>query len=976
MIFAESKHRPFSCLILLMVAGLMTGCPKPPPSSIHAVSLGSAIAQIDQSSPTQPVPSFGPIKISSARNAYTSFIVRLDCRQMPPHPMLWMVPFQMQGKKPVELEVTAYQMLSAPVDLDDAAYVRQTGQSGNQMSVPRVLLPLPMTGDRRFGHQIDLAAAHDPARPTQAGIHAESAPILLWVDIHTPDQIPSGEYFSQAMLVDAKNTGQPIGSLPIHLTVDNVTLPDEPHLHFAAPLDWDALVAIYPDLFQGMMPRLMNRSDASRRAVLDRINAYLQLAHQNKADFYVPRLQPIVKWPLGKRPETDWTDFDSVVSPWLTGSAFTDHRPVAFWPLPAPDSLAGFDLDSQIQYWQEAASHFDLCHWLDRSPVVLSPEVPGQINEAESLLLCAQARQLLAAHPRVMAMLPLHDDQTELASTGNPNAINPASTARLITAAQGLVYPSPIRDWPAAALPPRHWIDSAARDGSCDITGVASEQGIRTLASLAYSRDASLILCPNSLPGPDNHITRADQLIWCYPGEAFGVDHPLATVQLKWIRQAEQDYEYLYLAAQHKDQAAALKMTQLLSRPVQLQPGQPNDPIYNLLAGNTDPRASEEARQLLIDRLNSTRSPTSIETDSVELQTMRWFTARQRPTLAVTGVQWNWDLDPRPDHEVLDNNVTETGNWIDATVSVDLYNPAEEMPGGNMLDWTAVNSGWQQKPAMVQIPSLAQYQVRQVTTRARFNLNKINDESRQPLELSFYDGFTGQTVPCKFSLPIAVSQRRTRPLNLDGQLDDWFPADAIQLDQPLIRMLDRPALQSGQLSFGDSPASVYTSWSEDNFYLAFRLGGVAGTDLRSTHNFVKYDHGRAWGEDLCEVLIQPIYIDNTVGPTLHVVCKPAAGTWIERQAPASSANITQPWQDFEASGIRYAAGIDTDKNLWRGEIAIPWSAIATPGRGRPSLLRFNFIQHQQSTAQSASWAGPLDQSRDGGLSGLLLLKEP
>jgi len=39
-------------------------------------------------------------------------------------------------------------------------------------------------------------------------------------------------------------------------------------------------------------------------------------------------------------------------------------------------------------------------------------------------------------------------------------------------------------------------------------------------------------------------------------------------------------------------------------------------------------------------------------------------------------------------------------------------------------------------------------------------------------------------------------------------------------------------------------------------------------------------------------------------------------------------------------------------------------------------LRFNFIQHQNSTGQSASWAGPIDQSRDGKMAGLLLLKEP
>ena len=163
--------------------------------------------------------------------------------------------------------------------------------------------------------------------------------------------------------------------------VENVTLPIERHLHFSAPLDWETLAKFYPDYFAVVAPRLMNRTDESRLAVLRKIESYLQLAHQDKADFYVPRLQPVVKWPLGKPPEADWHDFDSVVEPWLNGTAFSDRLPIAFWPLPAPDSLSLFDLPTQGEYWRIAALHFDFSRWLERSPVALTSDVPGQINE-------------------------------------------------------------------------------------------------------------------------------------------------------------------------------------------------------------------------------------------------------------------------------------------------------------------------------------------------------------------------------------------------------------------------------------------------------------------------------------------------------------------------------------------------------------------------------------------------------------------
>ena len=44
---------------------------------------------------------------------------------------------------------------------------------------------------------------------------------------------------------------------------------------------------------------------------------------------------------------------------------------------------------------------------------------------------------------------------------------------------------------------------------------------------------------------------------------------------------------------------------------------------------------------------------------------------------------------------------------------------------------------------------------------------------------------------------------------------------------------------------------------------------------------------RAWGEDLCEVLIQAVFDDNSVGPVLHVVCKPT-GLWVERSSTSAS----------------------------------------------------------------------------------------
>src|SRR5688500_9817506 len=137
-------------------------------------------------------------------------------------------------------------------------------------------------------------------------------------------------------------------------------------------------------------------------------------------------------------------------------------------------------------------------------------------------------------------------------------------------------------------------------------------------------------------------------------------------------------------------------------------------------------------------------------------------------------------------------------------------------------------------------------------------------------------------------------------------------------------MLNRPALQQQELQLADEDAMIFTGWADEKFYIAFRLQGVSSDAARTSRNFVDYQFRRAWGEDLAEILIQPVFDDNSVGPVLHVVCKPSAGQWVERKRDPRM--FADPWQPFEGSGIRYTAR--NDENVgWTGELSIPWRMI-------------------------------------------------
>ena len=954
---------PRLLLLMLLGAGLCAcaqnsnhASSDPPPSAIKL----QAAYPSDAEHPADAQ----PIILGAAKNEWASFAIQIAGLPRPAGKMVYSLRIQ-----PLQLTSTngsiapdnysAFQVLAMPVDVNRAGYVRHTGLSAANRRLPRALLPMPMergvlnlTNVRGLGAEDARTRTPEPT----------AGPVTLWIDIHIPPEARAGEYQATCDLLQAGNN-KPLASLPIKLTLHDFVLPDERHLLMVSQISWDSLRRLYPDQFEAVSPQWLNRKDPRYTGAIKAMDQLVNLAQKHRTQVVIPRLQPTVKWPAGKAPLTDWQDFDSVVMPWLGGSAFADRTPLGFWPLPPVDYLDRFDRQSQLEYWTAAASHFDQLDWLAHSAVFLEKGTPGRAGAADSIQLSSDAAQILGAHPRIRVAVPLEDDQVQLAGEGNPKLIEPAAAGRIIAAAPGLVFVPPTQEWPTSVPRPQHWLRTDL-PGLVPYAGAGGdERDVRVWAWLAYLRQAQLIQWKGALPAASSIAQPADpnDLIWFYPGSWFGVDEPVPTIQLKWLRRAQQDYEYLWLARQRGEVLNALLMARLIAKPVEIQPNQPPDPTCGLMSGTTDPQAWADVQRLLA-RTILLRQPGQAADPSqqhqLNLHTLQWMEPQERPLLLGRSVQWSRDT------------LDERGNWIDLRLGIDIYNASDNTPDDNTLQWTALPAGWQIRPQAIPVSALATYQVKRFMLNARFDLDKIAQSRRQPMELTFTNGFNKRTVPLRLMIPVAASDRREGRLSINGSLEDWDAADAIQ-EGPMAQLLSRPALQRQELPYASTPTSLYTGWADENFYLAFKLGGLSTSDLRSTRNFVDYQFRRAWGEDLCQVIVQPVYRDNTVGPILHLVCKPSGGHWVERKLdPRTHAD---PWQALEGAGIRYAATMDGD--TWRGEVAIPWKAINDGDKGMPVLLRFNFVQHQAATGQSASWAGPIDFGRDDAFMGLLYLRQ-
>src|ERR1019366_266457 len=221
--------------------------------------------------------------------------------------------------------------------------------------------------------------------------------------------------------------------------------------------------------------------------------------------------------------------------------------------------------------------------WLQRAPVVLSNESDDPPNSAQAIVLSALANRILAANPTLRVQLPLDDQQIR------SGPIDPKTSNRLLVLSPGPVSPmtQPLEN----ANPAAHWLRPCRQEAN-------SEFGIRASRWLAFLGNAPLIESDASViadVSPDQPADPSD-MIWFYPGQSFGSDEPLPTIQLKWLRKAQQDFEYLQLARNLDQGDSARRMARSLVKPVQLQSGQQSDPTLNLLTGTPDRLAWDQAR--------------------------------------------------------------------------------------------------------------------------------------------------------------------------------------------------------------------------------------------------------------------------------------------------------------------------------------------------------------------------------------------
>ncbi|MEL7237279.1 MAG: hypothetical protein AAGK78_00335, partial [Planctomycetota bacterium] len=853
------------------------------------------------------------------------------------------------------------------------------------------------------------------------------------LDLRLPEGLERGRWQMALELLDRRD--RVVERLRVDIFAHGFDLPRSRNVALSASLPWDRLQAVWPRAFAELDPLNVSRGNPWSAEAVRLLDSMVRQAAAHRMELRVPELAPVVKWPAGAGPEVDWQAYDSVVTPWLEGGLFLGlpgaTRPQA-WPIPRMRHLSQYPPESRQQYWRLAMQHFADRGWLERSRAWLTPADAGAsavrvrrgegFTPAERAKLSAEAARLVKSFPVGQIALPLNASQTLFAGPGYPVGLPPEAAGRLSIRAGSTVTRSGGRRWPAGLDQPGRWLDAPEGDlttvGTLNAPVAAvSEADLRVWGWLAYLRGADLVRLGPVLPPADvgQDIRRpADpsRLIAFYPGEPFGLDTPVPTVHLKWLRRAQQDVEYLHAAADRQEGQYARLLARAMARPLEVNLGPDDlrpDPVYPLLTGTPGRSLWPEALQLVAEKtaigdpVLQGMLPDRFVTDHTN-RTTTWLSRREVPTPVVRQLSWglistpSFDQFGQPDPRRLERRVSLVADLA-------VYNPSDATPEGFAAGWSTLPGGAQPssetaglwRPAAVEVP-LDAPDTYELTTVALSASAGVDDLARrfgtsQQSPARFYvrnayrDSLSGPGVGRRGFVqavaPAVVVDRRDAAPTLDGSLGDWEGDEAI-VDGPLTVMQSRPDLRRGDVRRADLPAQVFAGWTAEGLHLGFRFEGLAPQPegIRSARTFIETQHRRAWGEDLCQLVVQPIYEsrgETELGPAVHVVLKPSGNAFAQIAVDRRTNELV--WQDVQAN-LPYSTTVEQATGIWRGEITLPWSALQEGPRtvrsmaNVPAMLRFNVSQHVADTGESASWAGPVDHGRDASITGALILRKP
>ena len=833
--------------------------------------------------------------------------------------------------------VRLFRMLPVTVERFPAWYIRTADGPVGPTRFYDALAPIPppvALGRLVRAQQFDLPAGER---------------LAVWVDVHVPRNARAGNY-QASLAVDGRNV-RIRGKLA--LKVYDVVLPDARAVVCLGGFSHKTIFRQFVRLRDSatgrsrpFVPVRLNTNDEHVRTGLIAIRKLMRLAHRHRVDLFDKDIHPLLKRDRDGRAQLHWGDFDSIVKPYLDGTAFDDRIGVAAWPAPVwgrwpdPDHYGGPNasgyrqtlpavIAQTVRHFESLGAKEKLFFW----PRTATSGTGAYDDHA------ALARPLRAAGAGVPILTELPANPPGKTQWKPPADF--AALADMFAAAGNLTdlakAPTRSRETPLPGV----YLRPGAPPYLADCSVLASPADVRALAWLAMKYDCPGIFLPETMhwAGDPYRDQGSGQARLFYPG----ADGPIASVRLKWLRRGLQDSAYLWLLRQRRRSAVADAMGDLLVHYASLDAAGDNYLDPRLDGWVRDGEIWRAARKVLAEEVLAAVHPDQVTSEHTRTQQLAWDRlGRQAGSVRVERVRSR--ITVRPD------------GGYQATLKVDLFN---ELPVAAQcrLETESLPDRWRAAGGAVEI-RLAPKGRAEVTLEAQGPSVPTRVGGKMNVGVKLSSDRRGE-VRFRPDVPFVRARPTGKPLTIDGDLSDWpmRPGNTaggfILLGRRGQWGADRAPADAGPLQPGAArrATAAFVLHDRDNLYLAFRCEEPQMQNIHArASNVIRYDQLLATGEDLVEVVFDPGRRAAGVEGLYHLIVKCNGVVMSER-----GVHTSPPLGRARHWAVNAQVAVRKTEKAWFVEMAIPLKDFG-PGAAE-RLWGVNFIRFATAGNEASNWAG-------------------
>ncbi|MDY6914547.1 MAG: DUF4091 domain-containing protein [Planctomycetota bacterium] len=763
--------------------------------------------------------------------------------------------------------------------------------------------------------------------------------LAVWVDLSVPRDALPGDYTG---LLSVCTGAIEAWTINVKLKVYDFVLPDARPVAAVGGFDYRTLFRRFLKR-QGkpFVPARMDRKHPLVRRGLVLMRQCMQLAHAHRLDLFDKHIHPVIKRDMFGKMHLDWEDYDAIVMPYLTGTAFEDRIGCAAWCVPFsdtwpnPNNYGGAHTDTYAStvgtLVAACRDHFAKATemqeqtflWPYRGEVSRSAYdrhvALGRIARAadsETPILCQ-----LPTKPPAETDWQAPKGLSELVDIHAPPAqwLDPARAEKLARPEHPLVGM-----WLSPAMPPY----------SPSLGIIATPADVRAIAWFTMKYKCTGLFLPEVMHWDGDLFSTgagAETRLF-YPGDFAGREAVLPSVRLKRLRRGLQDIAYLWLLQQRQRRAVARGIIDAMTRYAGLASVGDNYLDPRLDGWVQDPAAWEMARRLLAEEVQVAVHPAELSNQELVAQRLAW--KRFDETTRTVRV------------EQIRARVTaaDKANRLRATVLLDLYNEhsrnvdvlvkIDNLPKG----WRATTD----EVAVSPLPAARRKVVRLEAEGLHVPIMR-NAKSRMPISITVDAQRTRQMTA---NIPLLRAGWVDTAPRIDGVLDDWpMRAGNTAGDFRLVGKRGR-----GPRGLAERSTLVFILHDAKNLYFAFRCEEPnMDAIVAKPNNVIHYEQLMACGEDLVEIILDPGAEALRPEQLYHITVKSNGVLLTERgvytDPPLGKA---RPWP------VAASVAVKRYQKLWTVELALPLESFSQAGRAK--FWGVNFTRFATQGAEASSWS--------------------